>query len=485
MARKSLYVLLVLIFSLGTFTGAEAQSTSENLSLLRPGLSPGLFVLRGRRPRRPLQGRLRGLPCASSMPGESPRPRDATGSLRCSKKKHRRHRYSGPAPTHPVVLWARTLSESTDREQRKIAAFKLSQYSQPIFQQPVIASIERCLKDSDVEIKVLCGKAMAHAGTQSNADNIRKVLLDTYKADPDLRNTIVRAFIVRRDQTPLVHDTFLEELKSAKPTDDVLTLLSYFEQFGYGNAHFVEVLADIYKKNENLKVRRSVVKALGERSHGQDPVIEILSQCSESKDTPMALNCLSGLQLQAKKDSRAWAAVEKTIESTDPDVLMATLDVINALPESTNVKISNRLVEIIQETDDGDIQEKAVLALGVCGDQSEPVVKVLTKLVEEDDTDDSVRVAAALIMGKQAMGFPEKPTDLLNSCSNKGRSQSLRTACQLGLKELEARKKLQAQAQTPAIIQAPPPVTPAKIEEPPSKEETIGPATDSPKIKIP
>ncbi len=422
--RKSITVLFIVFFALGTFTSAEAK-----------------------------------------------------------KKKHR-HRYSGPPPTHPVVLWARTLSESTDHDQRKIAAFKLSQYSQPIYQHQVIASLVRCVKDTDVEIKVLCAKAMAHAGTQSSADSIRKLMMETYTADPALHNTIVRAFIVRHDQTPTVHDFFLDELKKAKTPDDQLTLLGYFEQFGYGTPKFVEVLADLYKKTDELKVRRLLVKALGERSHGQDPVIEILSGCAESKDTPLALNCLSGLQLQAKKDTRAWAAVEKTIESSDPDVLMATLDVINALPEATNVKISNRLVEIIQETEDSDIQEKAVLALGVCGDQSETVVKELQKLMEEEETDESVRVAAALMLGRQAVSFAEKPTALLTQCSTSGKSQSLKTACQLGLKELEARKKLQAQNQTPAILQPPPPVTAPKPQETAAKEDTVGPASDAPTAKV-
>ena len=361
-----------------------------------------------------------------------------------AKKKKRRgpRRYSGPPPTHPVVLWSRTLSESQDLEERKVAAFKLSQYSQTIYQEAIVNNLIKCMKDTDVHLKVLCAKAMGKAGSQAQTEWVRKNLIETYQNDPSLRNTIVRAFITRKDSSEKVHDLFLKSLKDSKDPEETLTLLSYFEEFGEGDKKFVSTLAEIYKNTDNIKVKRSAVEALATNGQGQSEIIDIMAGCVDSKDTPLALNCISGLQVQARTDSRTWPAVEKTIESDDTDVLLATLDLIITLPESRQTKIAKRLVEIIEDNEDSEIQEKAVLAVGVCGDHSEPIVKALQSLFEEKETHEAVRVAVALVMGRQADSFPEKPKGALSKCVMETKSQSLKTACQLGLRELEQRKAL-------------------------------------------
>lgn len=366
-----------------------------------------------------------------------------------ARRRSKKRRYSGPPPTHPVLLWSKTLSESHDGAQRKIAAFKLSQYSQNIFQDQVIQTILKCTKDEDMEIRVLCTKALGRAGTQSHTEKIRTALLDQYKEQEHLRNTVVRTFIIRKDNAPAVQETFMSAAKSTKNNDELMVLLSYFEQFGTGNSRFVDTLADIYKQQEATKTKRAVVKVMSERAEGQDKVIEILAQCAQSTDTPLALTCLSGLQVQAKKDARAWTAVEKTITSDDPDVLVATLDVINALPETPNPSLTRQLVRLIGKVDDTEIQEKAVLALGICGDSSEEVVKVLKAQLSNTKTDESVRIAAALILGRQGASFPQDPRALLTDCSKTGGSQSLRSACGLGLNELEIKAKAAPQ-KTPA-----------------------------------
>lgn len=357
------------------------------------------------------------------------------------KKKRRARRYSGPPPTHPVVLWSRTLSESSDPEQRKVAAFKLSQYSQPIFQASVVDTLVKCMKDNDLQIKVLCTKAMSRAGTQSTSEYIRKVLLEQYKKDDALKATVVRVFIVRKDGSPNVHDTLLETVRQKLTLDDMLVHLTYFEEFGNGSNKFTDTLADIYAKNDNPKLKRAVAKALGAQAQGQDKAVDILAGCADSKDTPLSLTCLAGLQSQTKKDKRAWTAVEKTIESSDPDVLEATLDLITALPETENVKIASRLLEILDNTDDADIQEKVVLALGVCGHHSEQIATALETLIDYDDTDESTRIACALVLGKQAPPGSTKSHDVLSKCVTGVKSAPLRTACQLGLQELDGRRK--------------------------------------------
>jgi HEAT repeat protein len=384
-------------------------------------------------------------------------------------KRRRRAKHYGPPPTHPVVLWARTLSESTDREQRKIAAFKLSQYSLQIFQDEAIRTLGKCSKDPDTEIRVLCVKAMGKAGTSSQADSIRQALLENYKADPSLRNTIVRAFIVREDGSPQVHDTFLEAVKTTTDVEERLVLLKYFDNFGSGSDKFVDTMVDVFKKSDNAKIRNEVVTALSARGKGQDGVIALLTQCTESHDTPLVLNCLSGLQQQGKKDPRTWTAIEKSILSDDPDVLMATLDVINSMPEAQNVKVANRLVELVDKVEDEDLQEKIVLGLGVCGDRGQPTVTILQRLLQDKTVDDGVRTAAALTLGKQSDQFPGKPQEVLATCSTTEKSQALRTACQLGAKEIKARQTLNAAnapATTPAsATTAPPPASDRKPAE--------------------
>jgi hypothetical protein len=366
-----------------------------------------------------------------------------TTQAHARKKRRRAH---GPPPTHPVVLWARVISESTDKQARKVAAFKLSQYSQPIFQEEVINTLTKCIKDPDVEIKVLCTKAMGRAGTGAHAVAVRKALLDQYQADASLRNTIVRTFIVRQDDTPSLHDTLLDSLKKSTDPDEQMALLKYFEIFGNGSNHFVDVVVSVYKKTENIKVRGAAATTLTARAQGQDAAILLLAQCTESTETPLVLTCLSGLQQQAKKDPRAWSAVEKTVESDDPDVLTASLDVINALSETTNPKISTRLIKVIQSIEDDETQEKAVLGLGVTGDHSQATVDVLQGIIQKKSIDDGTRIAAALVLGKQADQLPEQPREVLSQCSTKENSQSLRAACQLGLQELESRKSVQANA---------------------------------------
>jgi hypothetical protein len=150
---------------------------------------------------------------------------------------------------------------------------------------------------------------------------------------------------------------------------------------------------------------------------------------------------LAGLQVQAKKDAKTLLAVEKTIESTDPDVILASLELIQSLPESPNPKISERLIELIESASDTDVLEKSVLALGVCGDFSEETVKALQKSLEKKELDEGIRISAALSLGKQAGKFSEGPKTALIECKSSADSESLKTACQLALQELQVRTK--------------------------------------------
>ncbi len=309
------------------------------------------------------------------------------------------------------------------------------------------------MKDTDVQIKVLCAKAMSRAGNAGQGEWVRKAMLDTYSNDPSLRNTLVRAFTVRKDgANPNVHDTFLKSLKNTSDAEEQLALLAYFEECGSGNQKFVDAMTELYQKSDNIKIQRAVIEALATKGQGQESVGNLMATCAVSKDTPLALNCLSGLQSQARRDPRAWPAVQKTIESSDPDVLMATLDVINAMPETPKKEISSRLVEIVEDTEDSEIQERAVLALGVCGDHSEPIVKVLRKTLDDDGVDESVRIASALVIGKQAESFPEAPKEALSKCLQQTKSQNLKTACQLGLQELATRQAIAEKSQPSAAI---------------------------------
>lgn len=362
-------------------------------------------------------------------------------SLPCNaKSKSKRKRYSTPI-THPILLWARTLSGSTDPEEKKRAAFKLSQYTQTIYQEEAVKSLLDCLKEPDITLRVLCTKALGKAGTAAKNEQIRKTLLETYKSDPVLKNAIINTLIKRKDLSKDTHDTLLSTLKAATEPEEIQGLLSYFEQFGLSGD--METIVNVYKKNDNSRIRRSAIKAMTEKSQGQDEVVEILSLCALDKDTPLALNCLSGLQAQAKNSPKAIEAVEKTIQSSDPDVLLATLDVINALPTQNNPVISKRLVEIITTSEDSDVGEKAVLSLGVVGDHSEPVITSLMNTLKNKSITEGIQIAAALVLGKQATENAAEPKELLNKCKTESASQALRKACQLGLQELETKRKTQ------------------------------------------
>ncbi len=359
-----------------------------------------------------------------------------------AKRRGRGKKYYPPL-THPVVLWSRTLSDSPDIEQRKVAAFKLSQYSQSIYQEEVINTLLKCLKDTDEHIKVFCAKALGKANSKSKAEVIRKALLEQYKQDPHMRGTLIRTFTTRKDNSPAVQDTLVETLKQSNETEEILPSLEYFEQFG--SSQTIDPLIALYQKTDNLKVKRSVVKALSERGQGQDSVVSLLTDCLNNKDTTLVLNCLSALQVQAKKDAKTLSAVEKTIESSDPDVILASLEVIQSLPESPNEKISTRLIELIEENSDTDVLEKSILALGVCGDYSETAVKTLQKNLEKKDLDEAIRISAALSLGKQSGKFPEGPSNALTDCKTSATSTSLKMACQLALQELQVRaKKMQS-----------------------------------------
>lgn len=354
-----------------------------------------------------------------------------------AEARKRKKRYYPPV-THPVVLWSRTLSESSDLEQRKVAAFKLSQYSQTIYQEEVIGTLIKCMKDPEAHIKVLCAKAMARAGTQGKAPEIRKAMLEVYKADPSIRNTLVRAFITRKDTAKPVYDVLLDTLKKSTDTDELSVLLVYFELYLLPND--VDALVELYHRTLNDKVKRASIKVVSERGQGQESVIALLSECVGSKETPLVLLCLSGLKLQAQRDPRTMAAVEKTITSTDPDVLVAALDVLHVLPSSPNAPLSVRLIEILSSSDDVEVVEKSILALGVAGDQSEPVVDALIKVLDKGK-EEGAKITTALVLGKQAVNFQEKARETLQSCLKIESSQSLKTACQLGIQELNTKKK--------------------------------------------
>ena len=122
-------------------------------------------------------------------------------------------------------------------------------------------------------------------------------------------------------------------------------------------------------------------------------------------------------------------------------MLLATLDVINVLPENPNPKIAKRLIEIIAETDDTDILDKSVLALGVAGDHTQPIVDTLFSLMSKSDTEEGTKIHVALVMGRQADLFPDKPKEALSRCLSSATTQSLKTACQLGNQELQTRRK--------------------------------------------
>jgi hypothetical protein len=51
------------------------------------------------------------------------------------------------------------------------------------------------------------------------------------------------------------------------------------------------------------------------------------------------------------------------------------------------------------------------------------------------------RIAAALTLGRQAAKAPEDARIALAECAKNGKTQSLSSACQLGLRDLEQRTK--------------------------------------------
>lgn len=387
-----------------------------------------------------------------------------------ARRKNKTRRRTGPPPTHPMVLWARTLNESTDRAQRRVAAYKLSQYSVNIVSQQVVDAVIKCSEDPDVEIKILCTKALAHSGSNASQDAIRKVLLDRYKKDPVLKDTVVRAFIARKDNSSAVQDVFVEELKKEPSLDHKLILLTYFEQFGVGNSGLMDKLVEQFQKDENIRLRRAIAKVLAARAQGQDSVVGLFAQCSESKDTPLALTCLDGLKLQGKKDTRVWGAAEKAIQSSDTDMTVATLDLINSLPETPNANISARLIEIMKDTEDPDIQEKAALALGVAGDHSEAIVSTLLKYIDDKETDDSVRIASVLVLGRQAVMISEQTATMLEKCVKENNSQALKTACGLATNELNQRKKTAADKK-PAALDSTATPAPKQAQETPDSTD--------------
>lgn len=391
-------------------------------------------------------------------------------------KRRRRKRYTGPPPTHPVIIWSKTLSQSTDLEKRRVAAFKLSRYTQRIYQPQIISVLQSCMKDPDLQIRIFCIQAMGKAGRQNNEEVIRSALLERFHSDPAVRNTVVQTLIERKDNSEAVHDTLLKALKNSEKGDERLRLLSYFEQFGSGSNSFVSDFSYLYEKYGDSRTRRSIVKTLSDRGRSQDKLIELLVSCANSSDTPLALTCLAGLQQQGKSDKRSWQAVEKTLEREDPDVIIASLDLINeALPETTNVTVAGRLLQIISSTQDPDIQEKAVLALGATGDQSEEIVKSLLGLFEDKETEETIKVASALALGQQGSMRPEKPKALLDSCTKDDtKTQSLKTACQIGLTDLDNRvnRLAQASAQSGSL----PAPTQASVTVQPGKTGNASPA---------
>ena len=354
-------------------------------------------------------------------------------------KKKRRRQNLKPI-THPVILWSRTLAETEDSEQKKVAAFKLSQYSQPIYQDSVISTLISCLKDTDEQIRILCAKALGNAGNQSKRAMVRSTLLETFKTDPSLRETLIRTFIARDDDSKEVQNLFLEALSKSENSHEILALLAYFFECGKGVGP--EPFIAVFNKNKDERIRRRAIKVLAERGNGESSVVDLLANCAESQDTPLALTCLSGLQLQTRKDSaRTWVALEKTLESSDPDMLIATLDVLNVLPERINSPLTKRLIEIIAEAEDTDVVDKAILGLGVCGDQSQAIVNSLERIMTSTDFPESTKIHAALVLGKQASLFPDSPKQVLSQCLKNSPSQSLKTACQLGSQELSSRMR--------------------------------------------
>ena len=66
---------------------------------------------------------------------------------------------------------------------------------------------------------------------------------------------------------------------------------------------------------------------------------------------------------------------------------------------------------------------------------------MIQTLLEKKDVDEGIKISAALVLGKQAEKFPEGPKAVLTACRTSAATPSLKTACQLGLQELQRREK--------------------------------------------
>jgi len=80
--------------------------------------------------------------------------------------------------------------------------------------------------------------------------------------------------------------------------------------------------------------------------------------------------------------------------------------------------------------------------LGSTGDQGVKVVTTLLKTLSNSEAYESTRIAAALSLGQQALLHPKKAKIQLQNCQRRAKTQMLKTACQIGLKELEGRARL-------------------------------------------
>lgn len=360
-------------------------------------------------------------------------------SSTASAKRRRARRYQGPPPTHPVVLWARTLGESPDLEARKVAAFKLSQYSQTIFQVEAVNALIACTRHTDLQLRVLCTKALARAGNSSKKAQIESTLLEIFDSEPKLRCTVIRAMTVRGDNTPIVTEKFLGVARETKNAEELLALLTYFETLGPTSPRLIPAMAEIYAKTTDEKIRRAIAKVIAAHGNGTEPALDLLSKCgSSNNDTPLTLICLGGLQQQGKNDPRTWMAVEKALESDDPDVQLAVVDLIISLSDNPSFKLTERLISILEDADDDDLQEKIVLSLGVVGDKTEKISQALAKLIQNAEAFEGARIASALTITKQSPS-QELAKESLSKCLTDEKSETLRSACQLGVNELSTR----------------------------------------------
>lgn len=344
-------------------------------------------------------------------------------------------------PTHPVVLWSRTVASAEDLETRRVAAFKLSQYTQRIFQSSVIRTLLECVKDPDLQIKVFCTKAMRNTGRKRDEAKIRAALLERYRNDPALKNAIIRTWIAREESDPAIQGLLLSDLLKAEDVNHRLTLIRYFRRFGQENAALIKSLVYLYEKYPDDRTQLEIVATLAEKGKGQKAVVGILLECAQSEKTPLVLACLGAMESQARDNEGTWRATEALLSSRSPEVLHGTLDLINDLPPGTHVKVAARLLLLLQGNPEPAIQEKAVLALGATGDKGQEVVAALSRIVQDKGRDEGSRIAAALSLGRQATLHKMYPLKLLNECKRSGATQAFRTACQIGLTELQAATK--------------------------------------------